>query len=455
MSYLDQLLELLFTPYGFAAIAIGLLFVTVLYKGQYRPLHWFLVGLTGFTASLSKYRDEWILEPPALIFPLQQIRDQGRPLTIILLGLLLVVIFLSKRGQRSGLIPSPLPWLFVVQGLIFIKTASEGNVNFAILALMTFSGLMTMLLQGPSRWLETDADYKWGVATIAITGMIFIVANTYQGVINLYPITFTQGRLVGTTGNPQHAATLLAATIPAFLYLLESETDRPWLKYLWMTFLALSGLGLAMTGSRTGVITAVLGFMLFYGFSGKIMTRIGMIAAAFLFLSFFFQPAQQFLVDTIGSPLERLTSSGLNADTRTHVWSGQWKEFTDYPFFGSPLRGDRFRPGENSWLATGAALGLAGFIPLLLFGWECLKMIIQLHQYSNNQPRRQQECNVVIAGLFSLLIGSFAEGYLLGNLTFSLMAIVQYLILGSFLLQRQRQEKWEQSHQLLGMTDSI
>ncbi|MDR9405218.1 MAG: hypothetical protein RI580_17500, partial [Halothece sp. Uz-M2-17] len=207
--------------------------------------------------------------------------------------------------------------------------------------------------------------------------------------------------------------------------------------------------GLAMTGSRTGVGTAVIGVMLFYGFSGKIITRAILAVGALFLVTIFFEPAQQWFLDTVGSSnLDRLDD--LSLDNREGVWRGQLRTFTNYPIFGAPLRGDRLGYGENSWLATGASFGLMGFIPLLLFGWECLKMMFQLYQYGKLQPIHQQQCNLVIAGLLSLLVGSFFEGYLLGNLTFSLMSIVQYLILGNFMLQRQRQEKWEQAEMLYG-----
>ena len=455
MSYLKQLLDLLLTPYGLVGGAIALVLILGFYKQKYRPLHWFLVALTGFAASLKEYVDPWSLEPaPALVFPLQQIRAQGRPITIILLGLLLVIIFLSKNSsqgaRRKGLIPSPLPYLFFIQGLIFIKTAISGSLSFAILALLTFSGLMVMMLQGPSRWIEMQADFKWGVGAIAMTGMIFAVVNLYQGIIDLHAITFLHGRLLGTTGNPQHAATLLATTVPAFLYLIEGE-DRFWLKSVWIGFLTLIALGLAMTGSRTGLGTTVIGIMVFYGFSGKIITRTVLVAMTVGIVAIFFDPVSQWFLETAGSSVERF--SNLSLDTRTGVWQSQWRSFINNPLFGAPLKGERLGYGENSWLATGASLGLMGFIPLLLFGWECLKMMFQLYEYGNRRPIHQQQCNLVIAGLLSLLAGSFFEGYLLGNLTFSLMAIVQYLILGNFMLQLQRKEKLaEKSNLMFGTT---
>lgn len=454
MSYINQLLELLFTPYGLIGSAIALILITIFYKEKYRPLHWFLVALTGFAASLKEYRDPWIPDPPDLVFPLEQIRAQGRPITIILLGLLLIIVFLSKRGRREKLIPSPLPYLFFIQGLAFVKTAFDGSLSFALLALLTFAGLVVMMIQGPSRWLETETDFKWGVSAIAMTGIIFAIVNLYQGSIDLYAITFKHGRLMGTTGNSQHAATLLATTIPAFLFLIEQEKNRLWLKGIWIAFLALLSLGLVMTGSRTGVGMAVIGILLFYGFSGKVIARLAMVGITFLLISVFFEPVQQWLVETIGTPLDRFSGSNLIEDTRTHVWSAQWQGFTNYPFLGKPLTGERLSGyGENSWLGGAAAFGLMGFIPLLLFGWECLRMMFQLYQYGDRQPIHQQKCNLVIAGLLSLLAGSFFEAYLLGNITFSLMAILQYLILGNFLVKLRSQEKWEHYNLMFAASD--
>lgn len=453
MNYLNQLISLLFTPIGFIGVAIALVFITILYKEQYRPLHWFLVSATAFAASLKGGQ-----EFPPLTFPLEQIRAQGRPITIILLGLLLVIIFLSKRSRGQTLIPSPLPYLIFIQLLGFLYTIyGGGNQAFAILALLTFGSMIAMMLYGPSRWLETEADFKWGVLVIAMVGMIFTVVNLYQGFINLYPITFTHGRFLGTTGNPQHAATLLATTLPAFLYLAEEETRRPWLKGIWLIFLGIIALGLVMTGSRTGVGMAVIGVMLFYGFSTKIITRIGLAIFSLFLISLVFEPAQQWFLEIAGSNLERFSDIGIKIGqnevdfgSREGVWKYQWRQFTSNPLFGKEIN-NRIHIGENSWLGIAAQFGLVGLTPLLLFAWEGLKMIWQLYQYGKRNPNRQKQCNLVIAGLLALFAGAWFEGYLVGIITFSVMALLQYLILGQFLLQRQRQEKLEQQA-MLGAT---
>jgi hypothetical protein len=125
--------------------------------------------------------------------------------------------------------------------------------------------------------------------------------------------------------------------------------------------------------------------------------------------------------------------SGTN--TREGVWLALWNQFINYPLFGVPLQGERLGYGESSWLAAGANLGLLGFLPLVMFGLECLKMILQLNKLTHKNPIYFLQSSTVIAGLASLLVGSFSEAFLLGNLTFSLLALLMYLSLGKYLIE--------------------
>ena len=138
-------------------------------------------------------------------------------------------------------------------------------------------------------------------------------------------------------------------------------------------------------------------------------------------------------------------------NTRAVVWSAMWKGFMNYVVFGVPLRGDRLGYGENSWLAAGASLGLVGLIPLLMFGVECIRMMLRLNQICTVKPIYSLQCNTVIAALISLMIGSIFEAFLLGNLTFALMALLMYLSLGQYLIEFYFREKkyvlWQKKFQ--------
>ncbi len=140
---------------------------------------------------------------------------------------------------------------------------------------------------------------------------------------------------------------------------------------------------------------------------------------------------------------DRFTSTN---NSREGVWAGMWNGFMDNILFGTPLeQGGRLGYGENSWLSVGANLGLMGFIPMVLMGWESVKMIWQLNQLSNRNSYYFFQASAVIAGLGSMLIGSFFEAFLLGNITFSLLAFLTYLMMGGYLLEVDRFRRYHAS----------
>jgi hypothetical protein len=79
-----------------------------------------------------------------------------------------------------------------------------------------------------------------------------------------------------------------------------------------------------------------------------------------------------------------------------------------------------------------------GFIPMILMGWESVKLIWRLNRLGNRDSYYFFRSSTVIAGLGSMLIGSCFEAYLLGNITFSLLAFLMYLLMGAYLLEVDR-----------------
>ena len=94
--------------------------------------------------------------------------------------------------------------------------------------------------------------------------------------------------------------------------------------------------------------------------------------------------------------------------------------------------------GESSWLSAGSNLGLVGFIPMLIMGWESLKLMWQLDRLSKRQPHYFFQSSTAIAGIGSLLVGSFFEPFLLGNITFVLLAFLTYLLMAAYLIEVDR-----------------
>lgn len=438
MSFIIQLVDFINTPFGFIVIITGLF--VVVQANQNRPrLGWLVIAVLGFAASLNYYADEFITEPPSLVFPLEQIREQGRSLTIVLLLLLIIIALKSRNIWRKKLVPQPIIYIILVQLTIFVKILVYGDIGLAFLTAVTFGAVVFSLIVGPSRWLQNEHNFQLGVWAMAMVGVIFGIANIYQASIDPYPITFIHGWFLGTTGNPHHAAVLITATLPCYLFLCLRNDVNMWMRWLWAGFLLLGLFALVMTASRTGAIMAVVSILIFFRYRGGQFLQIALIFAvlAALFLPYL-SPTDIDTTTILSNSVNKL--GNLDTNTRAAVWGGYWQIFLDYPIFGAPFQGDRLRFGESSWLGALGSLGIIGGLPMFMFAWSTLDMIIKLDRISKIRPDYYLKCSVVMAGLLSLLVGGISEAYLLGNLTFSVMAVFLYLILGNYIIEVVQQE---------------
>jgi hypothetical protein len=439
-TFIDQLISFLATPFGIIGVAMGILMVVK--ASRDRPTAWLLFSICCFASSLNTFKDQWTKFTPPLLFPLQQIRASGRPLAIVLLILLVFLSIQTQNNWRRLILPPPVKYLIAVQFAIFAKTLLYGSQEFAVISALTFGGIVYMLRMGPGRWMQNDENFNLAIRSIAIAGLIFVVANTYQYLINPHAITYVHNRFLGTTGNPQHAGVLLAATIPCLMFLLQSTPGWKLAKSLWLVILIVTIYFLFLSGSRTGLIMGGISILLFYRNNGGAWFRIILLLAICAALVLPFIQPETLSSSSTGidaSVSDRFTSSN---DTRASAWSGMLSGFSNNILFGIPLQGERLGYGENSWLAAGDQLGLVGFIPMILMGWESLKLIWQLNQLSNRDSYYFFQCSAVIAGLGSMLIGSCFEGYLLGNITFSLMAFLTYILMGGYLLEVDRVRRY-------------
>jgi hypothetical protein len=443
-TFIDQLIGFLSTPLGIIVVAMGVLMVVK--ASRDRPTGWLLFSLCCFASSLNVYRDYWIRVPPPLIFPLQQIRSYGRPLAIVLLILLIFLALQTQNNWRQRILPKAIDYLIAVQFAIFAKTLLYGDQEFAYISAMTFGGIIFTLKMGLGKWMQDDENFHLAVKSIAVAGLIFVVANSLQFLINRQAITFVQGRFLGTTGNPQHAGVLLAATVPCLMFLIQKLPRWNFAKFLWVATLIITLYFLLLSGSRTGLLMGAVSILLFYRNNGGAWIRVILFLAISAALIVPFLGADSLSASSTGidaNVSDRFTST---SNSREGVWAGMWNGFMDNILFGSPLaQGGRLGYGENSWLSVGTNLGLMGFIPMIMMGWESVKMIWQLNQLSNRNSYYFFQASAVIAGLGSMLIGSCFEAFLLGNITFSLMAFLTYLMMGGYLLEVDRFRRYHAS----------
>ncbi len=433
-SFINQLFGFIATPFGIIVIAIGIL---LLIKAQQdRPTGWLLFSICCFASSLDTFRSKWYPTPP-LVFPLQQLRSFGRPLALVVLMVLIVAALQTRNNWRHWILPPSIKWLMAVQLAIFAKTILYGSQEFAWLSALTFGGVIFALRMGPGRWLQDDENFNLAARSIAIAGAIFIVVNIYQFVLNRSAVTFVGSRFLGTTGNPQSAGLLLASIVPCLMFSIQRARAWSSAKYWWAGILLVTLYFLLLTGSRTGFLMTAVSVLLFYRNNGGAWLRVGLgLAVLAATIGTFLQPDTLASSAGIDSTLsDRFTST---SNSRESVWNEMFNGFLSNMIFGVPLEGGRLGYGENTWLAVAGNLGLIGLVPMIMVGWESIKLMLQLNQLSNRDAHYFFPSSVVIAGLGSILTGACLEASLVGNITFSVLAFLAYLIMGAYLLEVDR-----------------
>ncbi len=447
MEQLDNLFELILSPLGIGIGFAGLAFLWYCLKNQ--QIVYLLMGVCLFCASLARYADEFVTAPP-LFGPLEILRSMGRPLTIGLLMLVFILALSIPKQNEKIKVPLPLFGLIIVQYLILIKSIYYGTLAFPIFYFLLFLLIIFTLCRGLGSRIESWKNFDQVAGAIALAGGIFVWINSFQGVVGRDAIVFVQGRFSGTTGNPNHAAVFLATVFPALLYAI-TKSKKGYIIF-WVATTLLAFYWLLISGSRTGLIMAVMSFLLF--FSHKMLYFLVRIIGWGLALSLFFYLLPGLVEfsdvtevigwDGMAKRINRQSEGGL--DTRAKIWHIQLRNFNEYPIFGAPVYyGDRIIFGENSWLGVAAQFGWTGLIPMLFFGIGMIHKMILLWKTRIYNKAKANELSLCFAGIISLMTGSFSEAYLLGNLSFPVMSMILYLILADaslvFLAAEKKQKK--------------
>jgi len=438
MNQIDSLLKLVASPIGLllAIIGLGVFF----YLQEKKNIILYLTSICLFFASFGKYSDAF-MTAPSLWGPLEVVRNMGRPVTLLLFILICLMTFTSPhRNEWKIKIPTPLWGLIIVQYLILLKTMYYGNMMFAMIYFILYLLLLITFAKGLRGRIKEWVDLDQLALVIAIAGAIFVWVNTFQGAINRSAVVFIQGRFSGTTGNPNHAAVFLATVFPCLLYFI-TKAKNGWSKLLWTSTAILGFYWLIASGSRTGLCMGVVSFLLF--FSHKILFLLsrfigfGFLVTIFLMvfpgLVEWSEVTEYVGWDLMSNRIDRSSENGM--DTRAKIWQIQLNHFNNKPIFGSPVSGDRIIFGENSWLGVAAQFGWSGLLPLLFFGFGVLNILRKLWRIRTKIPIHAGKCNLAFAGLTGILVGSFNEAILLGNISFPVMALIIYLFIADKALE--------------------
>ena len=210
---LNNLLYLLTSPAGLASL-IGLVIIGALVIAM-PPLKWWVLTIIMYVATfgyMSFVRGD-------LAFPMNYLRAFGRSICSAGFLLLLIPAITADRQWRRRSILGGAVALFIMQMVSCLRAGFSGDLQRLFFGVVTYSLMFMALHVGMTKWLQTPKDAVAAVRAIALSGAFFILGTLYQYVVDRSQISWS-GRLFGTAGNANHAATALGTTLPAICFML-------------------------------------------------------------------------------------------------------------------------------------------------------------------------------------------------------------------------------------------
>jgi hypothetical protein len=414
---LDTLIRLLGTPPG---VFLAAVIVAMFLFSFGRPGRWVVLTVLLFISTLS-FGMEALQNP--LITPLQELRFAAEPLVFTFLMFLVLPSFFSRGAPlRTPFLAAALAfWFFEMVYSLHIAISVEAQ--HGVLAMIIFTVILIVMGFGLPHWIRGLPDVHSLARCMGAVALIFIVGTMAQVAVNRHAIIFAN-RLFAITGNPQHAAFILAILLLPICVLVASKRETTVMRFVWGATAGADVVMLLWTGSRTGALTALVGIALLFRRRIGTFLGVGVLGAIFvaLFLAIF-QP------DAMSS--QRIIST---LDTRTGVWSRLLEKFEANPFFGTMSQND-FTAAESSYLTIAAHTGIVGLGLLGVVLWflpGTLRRLARLRTVLHSE-----EDLILVdwasAGLLAILVGAFFEGVLLGTLNFMLLSIYFYLGILKFL----------------------
>lgn len=398
MNPIGEFFSLITSPFG--AAIMTLCGVVYLYALQKNLGKWLLLGSLIFVASLSRYINEWVTNPPPFWGPLNVLVGAGRPITVLLV---VFSILIAAGSIHRTKFPPALLGLIACHFVIALKTFLQGSISFALMVIVFELLIFVLYWRISNFWISNEAAIENAFVAIFFAALLFVGVNAFQFVVDSSPQIVAHGRFNGSTGNPQHAAAFLGCAVPASIYVFFGYKNRV-VRLLALATLVAVLYFLSLTGSRTGLVLAAVSILLIARRQSASSTIViaGVAALAGLFFV------------TNDTALEKILEF---EDTRSHVWASMWRSFLSSPVFGSQLVSDRLGFGENSWLAIASATGLVGLLPLAVFGFLSFGMSLKLITAKGLNKKAKLQCDALGATIICLLVGSVFEAYLLSGLT--------------------------------------
>lgn len=360
------------------------------------------------------------------LFPVQSLRTEA----YIVFGALLFLgglLHVNRLNLGAIAVPAALYTLMgVYNGLanIYHLGPSEGVIT-TLHALLTMGSLALVI---PGMLNELDDWYRL-LRVFMVTMAVWMVCVLIQVGVNHNAITLGNAyRFTGLTGNPQHAAVLMAITTMVAMWLWLNENHIRY-KPIWGVLGAISVVMLGWTGSRTGTIMLVAGStFILYSRLGRaiLLLPIGAIGAII------FATVLQNLGIDLG--LDRLTST---EDTRSAAWENMLSIALQNPVLGA---GTAFSGNsENSYLYAAASYGVLSLLLLLgAVGGAMFYVVRLLKAKAIVETHFSKLCDLCAGVYVAFALGAFAEGFAIARVSVMVVLFMMFLGMGTRILQGAR-----------------
>jgi hypothetical protein len=418
-AQLQSLAQFITSPLGMVAMAMLLL--AAIAAVTMPRMRWLLLALL-FWASTFGYTGADFQEYNNLISPLELIRRYSRTIVAALTLTLIIPAFTSARGWRQRLI-SPVAVLFLLFELLFcMREMFNGDMERGPVAMVVFIITFVVLCIGLPRWIQTVDDVHSAVGSIALGASLFCLCTFAQAVVNRGAIVLND-RMIGTTGNPQTAALILGSGLAPLCYLVARRSQPLLMRVVYGGMAALNAIFLCWTGSRTGLIIAVVGLVITFRYRLHRLFLLSVCTAAFVAILLF-----NFSDSTVIG--DHLIST---EDTRSAIWTAQLQDYTSHLFFGNLSEGLVWGYGENSYLGAASRYGTVGILPLVIAMGLCIIEIVRLNANKRYLQEEAMLVDLVTGCLIACAIGAWFEGYLLASFSFPTYCLLVYFALISAL----------------------
>ena len=419
-AQLQYFLSVLLTPSGIGLALTGagaLAIVLITGKG-------FPIFVAAALLCLTTMLQDVSLIKNVLIGPLQSLRNVARPVALGLLLAACLTVLQAPSGHRVRIVGFTAASFLAFQ-LLFVGEMLIGNPTKALLASVSIPCMFFVCTVGFGRRMQDRESTKSSLEVFAWVSMGFIAANMAQLVIDRSNALIGL-RLAGIAGNAQQMGGVCVLLMLFNVYLFNDLPAKRPLKWICAVMIGILALWIIWTGSRTSVLTAMVGLVFTY------RLRIGRLALLGLSAGTVLLVAMSFFVESTDT-IERLTSG---TNTRAAVWQNSLREFMGSPIFGTMPLG--YESGsESSYISALANMGLIGMIALMVpFGSMALGALRALRLRAM-RPDLGAQCDFYVGMVAALLVINAFEAFAFGVLTLPVMIMYSVYALDGFLVEQE------------------